>query len=439
MLRKPNFFHWRMKHYNWLALILLVVFFMGSGMALASKPAGRLTDVEKLAQLEEQLRTYQAEYFHRYMLAHNQNLVVTRVTPREAPYFHTYTCTTVFELSNTLTYEYLTSNISTEKIREKTKHLVKIRLGASNRVKNHIKESELPQIQKLINSTRRRIIEIESSSQEPEVRIKHLRKEIEYNNKNIEALEKLLEEKDFVFPWLYPFLLWQSEAWGYGVAGFTIEELEGAVMSHWLDLKIDDPSFIYNKESLIKLIGANNKFRNYFKDHVIGVDKRNIERWTKEIAALEAEIKREKGDRMEVQPSAVVPSLKPVFNGRWRIHYQGWYILEIEESNGKVSGEIWHENDTKRGDGSLSGERLHNLVIGSASPQDGIRGEFDMVKEIQEYDRDARKYYPTLVQHDFKSFKFRVEGGNTLRGELCFRAKGGGESVCRAVGGNKVE
>jgi hypothetical protein len=400
-------------------------------MALASKPSGSPTDAEKLAQLEEELKTYRAVYAHRHLLVNNDNLIVTRFSPGAEQF--TYAYTTVSDLANTLTYEYLTRDTPVEKINERIMKLLNFRLRGSNRVKEYIKESELPEIQKLIDSTKNQIREIEASSQEPAVRIEYLRKEIELKNRYIERLDRHIKDKNFIFDWTFIGL--------EGAAmGGSKEEVSSTFVWQWFERKLHDPSFKTTLKGFwINLIAQNHVIKTFYREVILPENKRDIERYTNEIRALEAEMQREPGGRIDDKPSAVVPSPKPVFNGQWRMHYQGWYILEIQESQGKVSGEIWHAKDEKRGQGSLSGERLHNLVIGSASPQDGIRGEFEMVKEIQEYDHDARKYYPTLVQHDFKSFKFRIEDGNKLRGELCFRAKGGGESVCRAVSGEKVK
>jgi hypothetical protein len=374
------------------------------------------------------------------MLAYNDSLIVTRVTPNEEPFFHTYTYITVSELANTLTFEYLSKDIPVEKINEKTMQLLNYRLRGSNKVKNWIKESELPQIQKLIDSTKKRIEEIESSSQESTVRIKHLRKEIDRRNEYIRKLDKYLKDKDFVFLLSYDMRRGRLFpcATGCTTVGYSKDGLRDAIMQHYFERKIIGPPFNYNKW-LIEIIAQHAWIKNYYRDHIIPDTKVYIESCKKEIAALEAELQRGSAGRIERKPPIDAPPPKSVFNGRWRIYYQGWYVLEIQEGHDEVSGEIWYENDTKRGDGSLSGKRLDNLVIGRAPPQDGIKGEFEMVKEIQKYDREEKKYYPALVQHDFKSFKFRIEGGNKLRGELCFRAKGDGKSLCRSVNGERVE
>lgn len=423
-----------MKRFSHVACMLTIVFFLFPSMTVATKPSGNLTDAEKLAQFEEQLRAYQAEYFHRYMLAYNDNLILTRDFGGLAPElpFSPYTYITVTKLANAITFEYLFRNTPVEKINEKVERSLKLCVRTSNGYKNMIKKHELPRIQKLIDSTKKRIEEIESSSQESAVRIKHLRREIDRRNEYIKKLDRNLKDKDFIFFW------WGGES-GLPVGGLSTDKLRSLLAWGWFEQKLKDPSYRSDSEFIIKIIAQSNGYKALYRDHVIPELQREIDKWTKEIAAIEAQMQRESTVRIEGISTNDAPPPKSAFNGQWRIYYQGWYVIEIQESHGEVSGEIWHESDTKRGDGSLSGKRLDNLVIGRAPPQDGIKGEFEMVKEIQEYDREEKKYYPALVQHDFKSFKFRIEDGNKLRGELCFRAKGGGVSLCRSVNGEKVK
>jgi len=93
--------------------------------------------------------------------------------------------------------------------------------------------------------------------------------------------------------------------------------------------------------------------------------------------------------------------------------------LDIQESNGSVSGKIRYEKDPKWGTGTITGERRNDVKIGVAPPQDGIRGDITMVREIPKWDAESRQPYTEWVEHDLKKFQFRIEDDNRLRGEFC--------------------
>lgn len=114
---------------------------------------------------------------------------------------------------------------------------------------------------------------------------------------------------------------------------------------------------------------------------------------------------------------------RPSFEGALRVYLQGWWILNIKESDGRVSGTIEYEKDPKRGKGTLRGERRDNVKIGAAPPQDGIRGDIAMVREVQKWNPETRKPYAASVEHDFKRFQFRIEDNTRLRGEICTQRK----------------
>jgi hypothetical protein len=125
------------------------------------------------------------------------------------------------------------------------------------------------------------------------------------------------------------------------------------------------------------------------------------------------------GEHVDEEAVGASESARPSFMGASRVYWQGWWILDIQESNGSVSGTIKYEKDPKRGKGTIAGEHRNDVRIGTAPPRNGIRGEIAMVREIQKWDPERRRPYTALVEHDLKRFQFRIEDETRLRGEFC--------------------
>jgi len=143
-------------------------------------------------------------------------------------------------------------------------------------------------------------------------------------------------------------------------------------------------------------------------------------------------------DAVAEEGTGAAEAVSASFGGKWRVYFGFWWVLEIQESGGVVSGSIEHERDSKLGNGTITGERRDDVKIGRATPQDGIEGEIAMVRLLTKWNPTIRKSYDDWVEHDLKSFKFRIEDSNRLRGELCVRLKGAAKSTCRAANGERI-
>lgn len=212
-------------------------------------------------------------------------------------------------------------------------------------------------------------------------------------------------------------------------------------------VKLRDAKLKMEGKNLEQIIAALERFRPIERGRVQDIYRnhgrqRGTPLLEKEILETFAMLVAAKEEIFVLFNNSISKVTRPSFNGVWRVYWQVWWELDIQASNGSVTGNIMRVKKNQNGDfakdpkwskGTITGERSNDVKIGKAPPQDGIRGDITIEREIQKWDSVSRKSYPKWVEYDLKKFQFRIEKDTRLKGEFCLES-----GKCFSVNGEKV-